>query len=67
MMRYPKNGANCICSIEADAKEFCRTVRKHWPIENKLHWVLDVTFNEDSNRVKDSRAAQNLSVMRRLA
>jgi predicted transposase YbfD/YdcC len=56
-----------ICSIEADAKKFCRAVRKHWYVENKLHWVLDVTFNEDGHQVKNSRAAQNLSMMRRLA
>lgn len=56
-----------ICSIAADAKKFCRAVRDHWQVENKLHWVLDVTFNEDGNQTKNSRAAQNLSMMRRLA
>ena len=56
-----------ICSIEADARRFCQAVRDHWHVENKLHWVLDVTFNEDGNQVKNSCSAQNLSMMRRLA
>ena len=46
---------------------FAKAVRSHWHIENKVHWVLDVTFNEDGNRVKDRQAAHNLAIMRRLA
>jgi predicted transposase YbfD/YdcC len=29
---------------------FADVVRGHWGIENSLHWVLDVTMNEDQNR-----------------
>ncbi|MFN8541118.1 MAG: hypothetical protein U0232_27000 [Thermomicrobiales bacterium] len=36
-------------------------------MENKLHWVLDVTFNEDASRVRAGHAAQNLAVLGRLA
>ena len=42
-------------------------IRKHWDIENALHWVLDVTFREDDSRVRDRRAARNLAVLRRIA
>ena len=56
-----------ICSIKADAKKFAHAARQHWAIENKLHWVLDVTFKEDGNQTKNSRAAHNLAIMRRLA
>jgi len=42
-------------------------VRGHWAIENKLHWVLDVTFGEDGCRLKDRNAAQNLAALRRVA
>jgi hypothetical protein len=45
-----------------------RAARAHWGIENRLHWVLDVTFGEDKSRVRSNkRAAQNLAALRRLA
>jgi len=36
-----------------------KAIRQHWQIENGLHWVLDVTFNEDQCRIYDRNAAQN--------
>ena len=42
-------------------------IRKHWTIENNLHWVLDVTFREDESRVRDRIAARNLAVLRKIA
>ena len=41
-------------------------VRGHWSIENKLHWVLDVVFKEDSCPVRTKAAAENLNWMRKL-
>jgi hypothetical protein len=38
-----------------------------WDIENSLHWVLDVTFDEDACRTRDLNAAHNLALLRRLA
>ena len=37
------------------------------PIENGLHWVLDVTFREDDSRVRDRTAARNLALLRKIA
>lgn len=42
-------------------------VRGHWGIENQLHWHLDVTFREDASRARKGNAAENLSVMRKIA
>jgi len=41
--------------------------RDHWGIENKLHWVLDVTFGEDANRTHVGNAARNFAVLRHVA
>ena len=60
-----------ISSISAEpkssARRFARGVRSHWGIENSLHWVLDVCFNEDDCRVRKDNAPENLSVMRHIA
>jgi predicted transposase YbfD/YdcC len=40
-----------ITTLKADAEKIASVARAHWSIENKLHWVLDVTMNEDMNRV----------------
>jgi len=54
-----------ITSLPADAKEIGEMVRNHWGIENSLHWVLDVTYKEDSCRVRSGHAASNLSTLRK--
>lgn len=46
---------------------FADTVRGHWGIENRLHWVLDVTFREDDCRVRKDHAPENFSTIRKLA
>ena len=42
-------------------------VRGHWGIENRLHWVLDVTFNEDQSRLRKGFGARNMAVVRHFA
>jgi len=56
-----------ISSLNGTAKQINRAVRKHWHIENKLHWVLDVTFNEDDCRVRTGYGAENLTIVRKIA
>ncbi len=41
-------------------------IRGHWSIENQLHYILDVSFNEDQSRVRKGHAPENLSRLRRL-
>ena len=56
-----------ISSLKPDAKRLNASIRQHWGIENKLHWVLDVGFGEDLDRKRAGHAAQNFSVLNRIA
>lgn len=56
-----------ISSIKSDAKALQKMIRLHWGIENKLHWVLDVAFSEDASRKRTGNAAQNFSVLSKIA
>jgi len=55
-----------ISSLVLDAKKAAATVRHHWAVENKLHWVLDVTFREDESRIRRGNGAEVMSTLRRL-
>ena len=50
-----------------DVERFAYAVRKHWSIENQLHWCLDVIFHEDASRAKKDNSPRNLNVMRKVA
>jgi len=50
----------------AEVERLGQSLRSHWGIENGLHWVLDVNFNEDGNRTREGNGAENLSIVRRL-
>jgi predicted transposase YbfD/YdcC len=56
-----------ISSLPARAKRLAGAVRQHWGIENSLHWVLDVAFNEDRMRQRDRNGIENLALLNRLA
>jgi predicted transposase YbfD/YdcC len=56
-----------ITSCYLSGARFAQAVRGHWGIENSLHWVLDVTFDEDQSRTRDRHMADNLSWLRRFA
>jgi predicted transposase YbfD/YdcC len=56
-----------ISSAERSALDFFKLTRGHWGIENKLHWVLDVTFREDQCRVRSGKAAENFATLRHIA
>jgi len=56
-----------LASLPADAVRFGKAVRRHWGVENELHWVLDVSFNEDACRIRKDKGAQTFSVLRHIA
>ena len=56
-----------INSLSRNKQRFARYVRGHWGIENKLHWILDMTFREDECRVRERCLADNLGWLRRMA
>ena len=55
-----------ICSYPPNAASLLQASRQHWGIENSLHWVLDMAFDEDHCRVRTGHADQNLAVVRHL-
>lgn len=56
-----------ISSANLTPKRFSEAVRRHWHIENQLHWTLDVAFNEDACRVRRESAGENLAAIRHIA
>jgi predicted transposase YbfD/YdcC len=56
-----------LTSCSDDPAVLVQAIRRHWSIENALHWVLDVTFREDDSRVRDRTAARNLALLRKIA
>jgi predicted transposase YbfD/YdcC len=56
-----------ISSLEPKATQVLAAVRSHWGIENQLHWVLDVVFDEDHSRIRKDHAPQNFAVIRQIA
>lgn len=57
-----------ISSVEKrDAARMLQRVRGHWGVENRLHWRLDVVFDEDRRRVRSGHAAENFSRLSRIA
>ena len=52
-----------ISSLDLNIKKISKAIRSHWGIENSLHWVLDVTFDEDKKRIRKGDAAENLSLI----
>lgn len=53
-----------ISSLASEAKKHNLIIRKHWGIENSLHWVLDMAFDEDSCRKRKNHSAENFAIVR---
>ena len=68
--RETKNGREenvrfYISSLPANAEKIANAVRSHWGIENSLHWILEVTFNEDKSRIPNENAPKILAIIRK--
>src|SRR3954454_19784902 len=56
-----------LSSSKLPPTQLASAIRSHWAIENGLHWVLDVGFNEDASRVRERNAVRNLALLRKIA
>ena len=56
-----------ISSLPPKVRAFAKAARGHWGIENRVNWVLDVTFAEDASRIRRGHGPENLAMFRRLA
>jgi predicted transposase YbfD/YdcC len=60
-------GVTSLNPAQANPARLLALSRGHWSIENRLHWVRDVTFDEDRSRVRRGRGAQVMATLRNLA
>jgi len=50
-----------------DVEKIAKAIRSHWGVENKVHWCLDMVFGEDSSSKREKFAAQNFSLINKIA
>jgi predicted transposase YbfD/YdcC len=55
-----------ISSLTADAERVSHAIRAHWSVENRLHWCMDVVFNDDQMRARTGHAAHNLAALKHI-
>jgi len=55
-----------ISSLAPDAERLARTIRSHWSVENRLHWVLGVIFNDDQTRARSKYSAHSLALLKHI-
>lgn len=65
--RHQKGQRLFLSSVALSAKEMAQVIRRHWHVENQLHWQLDVHLGEDHSRVRRDHGPANLAMLRRLA
>jgi predicted transposase YbfD/YdcC len=54
-----------LSSLPTDAQLNGNAIRKHWGIENQVHWTLDVSFGEDDCRIRAGKSPHNFALLRR--
>lgn len=55
-----------ISSLPANALRLAHAIRAHWSVENRLHWCMDVAFDDDQMRARTGHAAHNLAVLKHI-
>jgi predicted transposase YbfD/YdcC len=55
-----------ISSRQMTAEDLALSARAHWGIENRLHWVLNVTFCEDASQIREDHGLQNFSLLKKI-
>ena len=56
-----------ITSRTLTADQLLEAVRGHWSIENSVHWVLDVVFGDDYQRLRSDYGPRNMALVQRIA
>lgn len=56
-----------ISSLTENVEKVADAIRKHWGIENSLHWILDIAFREDDSRIRIENASENFAILRHIA
>jgi len=56
-----------LSSKKLSATAFAEVVRAHWGVENRLHWTLDVIFDEDQCRLRTGHGPENMAIVRHMA
>ena len=56
-----------VSSLEDTPEKILKSIRSHWAIENSLHWVLDMSFNEDYSRIRKGNAPYAMAIIRHVA
>jgi predicted transposase YbfD/YdcC len=67
MIEVTKETRYYLSSLDASAKELGKRIRGYWGVENKVHYVRDVTQGEDSSRIRTTPLVQTLAIARNLA
>jgi predicted transposase YbfD/YdcC len=67
-----RTGTQCeiryfLSSCDDPVEQQIQAIRRHWAIENQLHWVLDMTFREDECRIREANSARGFAILRKIA
>lgn len=56
-----------ISSADKSPEKLLNSIRSHWGIENRLHWILDMTYDDDYSRIRKGNAPQNMATVKKIS